>query len=110
MIREGQNATALESLRQSLREARASANAARAASQSLEDAVREARSDALRSRTTLRVRSRRLISRNAPSSVRRRLPTTPWPMRCGRYRTWRLVSSVSERRRRTRVRGVREQG
>ena len=51
MIREGQNATALESLRQSLREARASANAARAASQSLEDAVREVSraQDALRS-------------------------------------------------------------
>jgi len=51
MIREGQNSTALESLRQSLREARASANAAREASQSLEDAVREVSraQDALRS-------------------------------------------------------------
>ena len=51
MIREAPNATALESLRQSLREARASANAARAASQSLEDAVREVSraQDALRS-------------------------------------------------------------
>ena len=51
MFREGQNSTALESLRQSLREARASANAAREASQSLEDAVREVSraQDALRS-------------------------------------------------------------